>query len=161
MFVWCIFYTEWSYSSGCFIATAFHFYFRILRHTNPLLSSDSVNNILFQLTAAKQTGERRPLLGRRFLISENRRPLLGNNSVNTFLGKLLAYENERGFLCGQCRDVISKGRSYFSWVVQGRLWRQDLSASSWKISTVRAVARERLVTTQQAGKCLVGAVVIF
>jgi hypothetical protein len=55
------------------------------------------NNIRFQATAAKQTTERRPLLGSRILISNNRRPLLGNGSVNTFPRELLAYEN--GVVC--------------------------------------------------------------
>jgi hypothetical protein len=42
------------------------------------------NNIRFQATVAKETMERRPFLGSRFLISKNRRPLLGTVAVNTF-----------------------------------------------------------------------------
>jgi hypothetical protein len=41
----------------------------------------------------------------------------------------------------------------FNGVLHRRLWQEGLSAWKWRISTVRAVARERLMT-QQAGKKL-------
>jgi hypothetical protein len=43
------------------------------------------------------------------------------------------------FLCGPSCNIISEGQScHFSWVLQGRLWRQDLSVWSWRISTLRS-----------------------
>jgi hypothetical protein len=98
------------------------------------------------------------------------RQFLGNVSVNTFtlLGsrfliiimQQLDYNNGNCvFLRGPCRDVISKWQSQLI-VLYGGLWREDLSSWSWRITTVKAVARERLMKTQQAGKRLAGAVVI-
>jgi hypothetical protein len=52
--------------------------------------------------------------------------------------KHLDYNNTTAvFLRGPCRDVISKGQSRLI-VLYGSMWRDDLIAWSWKISTVRS-----------------------
>jgi hypothetical protein len=66
------------------------------------------------------------------------RPFLDNGSVNTLT--LLCssfFNNARIGLRGPCRDVTSKGQSQ-TIVLYGRLWREDMSAWSWRISTVRS-----------------------
>jgi hypothetical protein len=92
-------------------------------------------------------------------------PFLGNGSVNTFplLGSRLLimqqldYNNGNlVFLCGLCWSVTSKGQSQLrvQAVLQGNLWREDLSAWRWRISAVRSHCQG---TT---GKGLAGGVVI-
>jgi hypothetical protein len=86
----------------------------------------------------------------------------------------------RYFLCGPCRDVMSRTvwSNQFSWALQGRLrWdgaiveltvdksyaraamKKGLEPWNWQIFTVKVVARERLVRAQQTGKGLADAVI--
>jgi hypothetical protein len=70
------------------------------------------------------------------------------------------------FLRGPCRVVILKTIGATEWVVSSvefctggceeRIWAREAEDSQ----LLEAVIRERLVKTQQAGKCLAGAVVI-
>jgi hypothetical protein len=74
-------------------------------------------------------------------------PFLGNSLVNTFLllgsrfliKPQLDYNNENGvFLCGSCQGIILKTIGATQLVLYGSLCRDDFSAWSWRISTVRS-----------------------
>jgi hypothetical protein len=97
------------------------------------------------------------------------RPFLGSDSVHTFpilgsrfliMQQLDTTMDELCFLCGPCRVGISKGQSSFSQSCtrscEERTWAREAKESL----LLEAVARERLVKTQQAWKGLAGAVVI-
>jgi hypothetical protein len=94
------------------------------------------------------------------------RPFLGNGSVNTFpllgsrfltMQQLDATIEELFFLCGPCWDLISNGQSQFSRVLYGRLWRENLTAWSWRTSIVRSRCQG---TAGEGTEDLAGAVVI-
>jgi hypothetical protein len=74
----------------------------------------SWSNINFKAAVAKWTTKARPLLGIRFLISEN------------WMATIEQETEDRYFLCGPCRDVItgtvwSKGAQ-----LNIRLWRENI-----------------------------------
>jgi hypothetical protein len=75
----------------------------------------------------------------------------------------LDYNNgNRVFLRGPCRDVISKGKSEFIVSSAPEAVKKGLERVRLKKSPLlEDVARKRLVKTQQAGKGLVGDLVVF
>jgi hypothetical protein len=70
---------------------------------------------------------------------------------------------ERCFLCGPCREVITRKVGAMSSVefctggCEDRTWAREAEESP----LLKAVARERLVNTRQTRKCLADVVVIY
>jgi hypothetical protein len=142
----------------------------MLWRIDPLLSDESVNSGRCYVTP-------RNIHARNNRTMVLRNPFLSNGSVNT---PLYQQSNcwRRRFLSGPCNVVMKKigGTSsiegcQFSWAVQGRL-RRDIVTVEFTVDKrtwareaeesplLEAVAKERLVKTQQAGKGLAGAMVI-
>jgi hypothetical protein len=98
---------------------------------------------------AKQTTERRPLLGRRFLIIKIRLPLLGNRSVNMFprqririrewtvLSALAVRRNYKEDNWGNQVNSVRESEQKIQWHLKSqlkvRLWKQDFM---YALSTV-------------------------
>jgi hypothetical protein len=108
-------------------------------------------------------------------VEPEKQPLLANGFETTFvsrqrLGKHLLAATDthttievllgKVFILGPFKGVIRKkiGGGRVSSVRESV--KRELERGNLRISTVEAVTRERLVKTQQAGKCLAGAVVI-
>jgi hypothetical protein len=102
--------------------------------------------VTYRLIAKRWLCKQRPLLGN---ARNNRRTVLYVVSAAAISGHRLSKHvpastdtnviiEERCFPRDPCRDIISKGRGYFRGVLHGRLWRENSSAWSWRISTVRS-----------------------
>jgi hypothetical protein len=120
---------------------------------HPHGSSDFVFNIVAYIPVAKRS-----------LCKQ--RPVLVNGSVNTFplLGsrfvimQQLDYNNGDGCFYLALPRCYKQGSSVIlESVLHGRLWREDLSAWSWKISTVRTrcqrAARESTAGWKRLSEC--------
>jgi hypothetical protein len=126
----------------------------------PLLAKDSETNIRFQATAANMTTEGRPLLGSRFLISKNRQPLLGNDSINTFPRQRTRIR-EWKMLSARALPKSYKEDNWGNQVSSLReAVKRRLESGNWRISTTRSCYQGTAAADTAGWKTLACAVVI-